>query len=464
MALEAGVDMELAMGAPWDHERNTFGANLLRAVENGAISEELIDRSVRRILRAKYQLGLFDEPGLTELDRARGVELPKEDTSVADPWAKAIREGKAVGFKRVIRPDWDKVSKDPAHEALALKIAQKSIVLLKNEDKLLPLDKSKLKKIAVIGPNANANERGNYSPWPRYYITPLEGIKKYVGRDVKVTYTKGCEINHSEKDNISEAVKLAESADLSIVVVGTSHKTMGENTDRSIVELTGAQEDLVKAVHATGKPVVVVLVNGGQLAIPWLKDHVPAIVEAWYAGQEAGTAIAQVLFGEVNPGGKLPATFPYSTGMARCYYNSTLPAGPLHYNEGEFKICYPFGYGLSYTTFEFGTPTLDKAIISPKESATLTIKITNTGDRAGDEVVQMYLKRKHALLVSPPKELKGFKRIHLKPGETKTVHFSIGFDQLRSWLHAGWGVEKGHYTFMVGPDSTQGHEINLQVK
>lgn len=464
MALEAGVDTELAMGAPWDHERCTYGGNLVNAVKTGAIPEALINRSVRRILRAKYQLGLFDVPELCAVDRAKGVELPEVDTSVADPWAKAIREGKTIGFKRIISPNWDKVRKDKAHEALSLKMSQKCIVLLKNENNLLPLDKNKISNIAVIGPNADANERGNYSGWPRYFVTVLDGIRAHVGKDVKVRYAKGCNILASKDDNIPEAVKLAEQSDLSIVVVGTSHKTMGENLDRSVIELTGAQEELVKAVHATGKPVVVVLINGGAVAIPWIKENIPAIVEGWYAGQDTGTAMAQVLFGEVNPGGKLPVTFPYSTGMVPCYYNSMPPGGPQKYNEGKFRVCFPFGYGLSYTTFQFGEPALDKTTITPKQSAQLTITVTNTGDRAGDEVVQMYVMRKAAARVRPLKELRGFKRIHLKAGETKKVRLPVGFEQLKSWLNDEWTVEKGPYTLLVGPDSTEGQEINLQVK
>jgi beta-glucosidase len=375
-----------------------------------------------------------------------------------------VQKGTPTGVKIVPRAGWESVVASKEHAALALEAAEKNIVLLKNKNGLLPLDRSRIKSIAVIGPNADAMVLGGYSNKPPYFVSVLDGIRKLAGEGIKVSFARGCGLVASPEDDIPAAVALAKDADVSIVVVGTARTTMGENLDRASLDLTGAQQQLVEAVQATGKPVVVVLINGGALTIPWIDEHVPAILEAWYAGQETGTAVANVLFGKANPGGKLPVTFPSTTGMVPCYYNAMPPGGPQNYQEGKFHVLYPFGYGLSYTTFEFSKPELDLNSIAPDGKATLRVKVTNTGKRAGDEVVQMYVKRRYASTVRPEKELKGFQRIALAPGETREVSIPVGFEQLKSWLNGQWTVEPGEFVLAVGPDSVNTQDVSLKVE
>ncbi len=464
LALKAGIDSELALSNPWDGNQRAYGAQLVKAVEVGRIPVALVDQAAANVLRAKLELGLLGDPIPEKFDVSRAIERMKENRTDFDPWAEAIRKGISLGLEPEKRANWKEVVMNPDHEKLALKIAEKSIVLLRNEGGLLPLDKSKLKKVAVLGPNAAAEIPGGYSNKPRYFVSVLEGIQNFLGDTVEVVHAKGCGLVHSKDDDIPAAVELAKGADVAIIAVGTSRETMGENLDRSIIELTGAQEELVRAVHATGTPVVVVLINGGALAIPWLAANVPAIVEGWYGGQETGNAVANVLFGRTNPGGKLPLTFPYSTGMVPCYYNALPPAGPQTYLEGKFRVVYPFGYGLSYTTFEFGKPTLAHDKIGADGKTELRVKVTNTGSRKGDEVVQMYVKRRFASTVRPPRELKGFERITLEPGESRDVVIPVGFEQLKSWLGGKWTVESGEFVLQVGPDSVTGQDVTLAVE
>lgn len=465
-ALAAGIDSELCFASPWAAPRRTFGAQLVAAVEAGRIPVADLDRAVANVLRAKFRLGLFDDPLALrpEVAREAAKSAAAENTKDFDPWAEAIRKGHFDGLTPAPRPDWRAVITDPAHEKAALEVAEKSIVLLKNEGSLLPLDPAKLKKIAVLGPNAAARVPGGYSGRPRYFVSVLDGIRTFAGSAITVTTAPGCGLTASDKDDIPAAVALAQEADVAVVVVGTSRSTMGENLDRAVIELTGRQEELVRAVHATGKPVVVVLIHGGALAIPWLGKNIPAIVSAWYAGQETGNAVARVLFGAVNPGGKLPLTFPSSTGMVPCYYNALPPSGPQNYLEGPFRVTFPFGRGLSYTTFKFGPPRLAVSTMSPDSSTQLTVSVTNTGTRAGDEVVQLYVKRRYASTVRPPRELKAFARVTLQPGETREVALPVGFEQLKSWLGGRWQVEPGDFVLQVGPDSVTGQDVKLTVR
>jgi beta-glucosidase len=471
MALSAGIDSELSFATAWTSPRRTFGARLVAAVEAGRIPVADLDRAVANVLRAKFRLGLFDDPLALRPEDARQAakSAATENTRNFDPWAEAIRKGHFDGLTPAPRPGWRAVVTDPAHEKAALEAAEKSIVLLKNQDALLPLDIARLGKIAVLGPNAADRVPGGYSGRPRYFVSVLEGIRRHVGSAAVVTHAPGCGLTASDKDDIPAAVALAREADLAIVVVGTSRATMGENLDRAVLELTGRQEELVRAVHATGKPVVVVLIHGGALAIPWLGKNIPAIVSAWYAGQETGNAVARVLFGAVNPGGKLPVTFPSSTGMAPCYYNALPPSGPQNYLEGPFRVTFPFGHGLSYTTFQFGGPRLAASEMSatPGPSAEenrVSVAVTNTGSRAGDAVVQLYVKRRFASTVRPPRELKGFARITLAPGETREVSLPVGFEQLKSWLGGRWQIEPGEFVLQVGPDSVTGRDVKLVVR
>ncbi len=469
-SLVAGVDAELMGAAAWDAPRRTYGEQMLQGVKAGRIPIAAVDAAVRNVLRAKFRLGLFGDAVSPEYDITKSGPLAQEKTEAAmtdkefDPWAAAVQKGTPTGVRIQPREGWEQVVGSKEHRDLALEAAEKNIVLLKNADNLLPLDPAKIKSIAVIGPNADTMVLGGYSNKPSYFVSVLDGIRKAAGDKFKVAFAHGCGLVAAPDDDIPSAVAAAKSADVAIVVIGTARTTMGENLDRASLDLTGAQQQLVEAIHGTGKPVVVVLINGGPLTIPWIQEHVPAIVEAWYAGQETGTAVANVLFGKTNPGGKLPVTFPFTTGMVPCYYNALPPGGPQKYQEGKFRVLYPFGYGLSYTTFDISKPELDRAAIAPDGTAALKVKVTNTGPRKGDEVVQMYVKRRYASTVRPEKELKAFQRITLEPGESREVAFPVGFDQLKSWLGGKWTVEPGEFVLAVGPDSVNTQEIALKVE
>jgi len=467
LSLEAGVDMELMGTAPWNSDHRCFGAQMVDGVKSGKISMAALDRAVSDVLRLKFKLGLFG-PEVPKSYDPLFIQHPGEDVKGIDPWAIAINEGKKTpAVPAIPRPDVQAVLTDKSHERLALKAAQESITLLKNQNNLLPLDKSKLKNIAVIGPNADVPELGGYSGRPRYVVTVLQGLRNYLGKDVAVKYAKGCEVKDNREDGIAEAVKIAKESDVSIVVVGTSCHTMGENLDRSDLGLSGAQEKLVEAVQATGKPVVVVLINGGALTIQWIAEHVPAILEGWYLGQEGGNAMAQVLFGDVNPGGKLPVTFPAELGMVPCYYNQEPQASPRMYFNGNgrvhYHVQYPFGYGLSYTTFKLSPPQLSRATMTVNDSASVSVTVSNTGQRAGDEVVQLYINHRYGSMVCPMKELKGFQRVTLKSGESRQLEFQIGFAQLKGWRNGRWTVEPGLYGLTVGTDSANGQPVELEV-
>lgn len=464
-ALAAGVDSELCFATPWSSPRRTFGAQLAAAVTAGRIPMADLDRAVSNVLRAKLRLGLFEDPLALPSADVKPASAPDAATGSTDfdPWAEAIRKGIFDGLTPAPRPDWRSIVRDPAHEKAALLAAEKSLVLLKNEGALLPLEVSRLRKIAVLGPNADARVPGGYSGRPRYFVSVLEGIRRFVGDSIAVTHAPGCGLTASEQDDIPAAVALAREADLAIVVVGTSRATMGENLDRAVLELTGRQEELVQAVHATGKPVVVVLIHGGALAIPWIAKNVPAIVSAWYAGQETGTAVARALFGAVNPGGKLPLTFPSATGMVPCYYNALPPAGPQRYLEGTYRVTYPFGHGLSYTTFKLGAPRLAFPRMPADNVNSLTVQVSNTGSRDGDAVVQLYVRRRFAATVRPPRELKGFVRLSLAAGETREVVLPVGFEQLKTWVGGRWQIEPGEFVLQVGQDSVTGQDVRLTV-
>ncbi len=467
-AIEAGVDMELVWGNPWNSEMRTYGAQMVDAAKAGQVSQAAIDRAVRSVLRLKYQLGLFGQPISKSYDPLLVATANDQDTKDIDPWAVAIREGKDIqNVPLVPQADVQAVLTDKAHEQLALEAAQKTITLLKNQGNLLPLDKTKLKSIAVIGPNADEAVLGGYNGTPRYRVSIRQGLQNFLGNQVAVKFAKGCDLKTDRQDGIAEAVAAAQDADVSVLVVGTSRDILGENLDRSDLNLPGAQQKLVEAVHATGKPVVVVLINGGALTIPWIAEHVPAILEGWYLGQEGGNAMAQVLFGDVNPGGKLPVTMPTEVGMVPCYYNQLPSAGPrVYFKNGEttFKVQYPFGYGLSYTTFSFSAPQLSRSSMAVTDSAVLSVTVTNTGSRTGDEVAQLYLNHRYGSKVRPVKELKAFQRITLKPGESRMLEFPVGFEQMKCWRNGKWTVEPGEYRLTCGPDSASGQTVVLNVR
>ncbi len=422
-ALYAGIDIELP-------DLHCY-AKLVDAVREGLISEAIVDEAVRRVLIVKERLGLFDNSPFVDPDAA---------PSIFDA---------------------------PEHRQLARLIAQKSIVLLKNEENLLPLRKD-LSSIAVIGPNADdpRNMLGDYAyvahldlkepPVP--IVTVLEGIKGKVSPSTKVLYAKGCEILGGTTEGIAEAVEIAKQAEVIILAVGDrsglfGRGTVGEGCDRVDLRLPGHQEELVRALVQTGKPIVLVLVNGRPVTLGDLIDKIPAIVEAWFPGEEGGNAIADVLFGDVNPGGKLPVTFPKAVGQVPLHY-SRVPLSHRDYVEMKNTPQFPFGHGLSYTKFEYSDLTITPEKISPAGTVSISVTVKNVGDREGDEVVQLYVRDVVASRVRPVKELKGFKRVALKPGEAKRVTFHLSADQLSLYDRAmRFVVEPGEIEVMVGSSS-----------
>jgi beta-glucosidase len=442
-AIAAGVDYDLSDGSVY--------RTLIAQVKQGSVPESDVDRAAARMLAAKFRLGLFDNP--------------------------------------YVDPDYaEKTTNSPEHRQIALKAAQEAMVLLKNDKKLLPLDLSKLKTIAVIGPNASDLHLGGYSRNPSHSVPILQGIRDRVGTKAKVTYAQGCQFTAGKQDwhgwfednsklvdpatqadKIKEAVDAAKSADVAIVVVGENEATNREAWseqhlgDRDSLDLLGAQNDLVKAVVETGTPTVVLLINGRPLSINYIAEHVPAIVEGWYLGQEGGTAAANVLFGDVNPGGKLPITFPHSVGDLPDFYNHK-PSANRTYAFSTRKPLFPFGYGLSYTTFRFENLRVEPAQIEVGGTAKVSVDVTNTGSRDGDEVPQLYIHQKLASVTRPVMQLEGFQRTTLKAGEKKTVEFTITPETL-SMLDRDMHrvVEPGIFEIMVGPSSDQTSTVPLAV-
>lgn len=437
-SVEAGLNVRCTFRSP-----ESFVEPLRELVKEGGISEETINSRVRDILRVKFLIGLFDSPYQMQLAEA------------------------------------DKVVENPEHEAVALQASRESIVLLKNDNKTLPLDIDKVKTISVCGPNAD--EEGyaltHYGPLAVDVTTVLEGIKEKVAGKAEVLYTKGCDLvdanwpeseiidyplTADEKKEIDIAVENALKSDVAVVVLGGGQRTCGENKSRTSLELPGRQLQLLQAVQATGKPVILVLINGRPLSVNWADKFVPAILEAWYPGSKGGIAIADVLFGDYNPGGKLTVTFPKTVGQIPFNF----PAKPASQVDGGKNpgpdgnmsrvngALYPFGYGLSYTTFEYSDIQISPKVITPNETATVTLKVTNTGDMAGDEVVQLYTRDVLSSITTYEKNLAGFERVHLQPGETKEVKFTIDRKHLEL-LDADmkWVVEPGEFVVMAGSSS-----------
>ncbi|MEA1912333.1 MAG: glycoside hydrolase family 3 N-terminal domain-containing protein [candidate division WOR-3 bacterium] len=426
-SVEAGLNVRTTFNPP-----EVFINPLRELVKEGKLSMKTIDERVRSVLRVKFLLGLFDHPY---------VEEPLLS---------------------------DKIVHSKKHQELALKASQESIVLLKNEGGLLPLDKD-IKSILVTGPNANESRDvlGTYGPINVKMITVLEGIKNKVSSKTEVKYVKGCNLvdkewpeseilpnppSETEKPRIEEAKSIAKTVDMVIVVLGGSNRTCGESRSRTSLDLPGFQPDLVKAIYETGTPTVVVLLNGRALTINWINKYIPAIIEAWYPGEKGGQAIADVLFGDYNPGGKLSVTFPKTVGQIPMNF----PHNPGTRGKGRCRVSgvlYPFGYGLSYTDFEYSNLK-----ITPEESAdgnvSVSVDVKNVGDMKGDEVVQLYINDVVSSVITPVEELKGFRRITLKPGEKKRVSFSLVADQL-SLLNRNMErvVEPGVFKVMIGSSS-----------
>lgn len=429
LAVEAGVNIELP-----DPDCYPYIVDLVR---KGTVKEKLIDELVAPMLAWKFRLGLFEDPYV--------------DTGVAE---------QIVGCE--------------AHRELALQAARETITLLKNDGGLAPLDPHKIRTIAVIGPNADRQMLGGYSGVPKHYTTLLQGIRDRVGTSINVLCHEGCKITiggswqqdevtasdpTEDRNSIAEAVKVAQQADIVVLAIGDNEQTSRETWalnhlgDRASLDLVGRQDELIDAVAATGKPIAAILFNGRPISIRNLAAKAAAIFECWYLGQETGRALAEVLFGDFNPGGKLPITIPRSVGHIPAYYNHK-PAARRGYLFDDATPLYAFGFGLSYTQFAFGKPRLKKSGIGKTESTTVRVDVTNTGSRAGDEVVQMYIRDKVSSVTRPVKELKGFQRVTLAPGETKTVSLEIAPEHLAFYdIDMNYVVEPGEFEILVGNSS-----------
>ena len=428
-ALNAGVDMEMVSRIYGKH-----GSDLIK---EGKLTQRNVDEAVRRILRIKFRLGLFESP------------YADEDLE-----------------RRVIF--------NSAYVAAARELAARSMVLLKNDKQLLPLNKN-LKSIALIGPLADSQKDmiGSWTGDGREAdaVTLLQGIKTKLPQ-TKINYSKGCDVPCAEAAGFEDAVNAAKKSDAVIIAVGESADMSGEAASRSSLDLPGRQLDLVKAVQATGKPVVIVLMNGRPLTINWIAENTPAILEAWFAGSQAGHAIADVLFGDVNPSGKLPVTFPRAVGQIPIYYNYMNTGRPpdtankytSKYLDVPWTPLFPFGFGLSYTQFKITSLNLSAERIRANGQLTVTVDIENVGQRAGDEVVQLYLRDVVASVTRPVKELKGFQRVTLQPGQRTQVRFQLGAKELGFHnRQMKFVVEPGEFKVMVGPNSAEVIEKGFQV-
>lgn len=432
LGINATVDMDM--------EANAYYRHLEKLVNAGKVDIKLVDDAVRRVLLGKFRLGLFDDP------------YKYCDTEL---------EAKTQLNKDIV--------------AATKEVALETFVLLKNEKNTLPLSKS-IKSIAVIGPLADSkiDPLGGWEALgdQKNVVSVLEGIKSKLGSKVKVNYSEGCKITGDDKSLFGKAVKTAKQSDAVVVVVGESKTMSGEAHNRSNINLPGVQEELIKEIHKTGKPVVVVLMNGRPITIPWLQNNVAAILEAWFGGIQTGNAVADVLFGDYNPNGKLVTTFPRSVGQIPIYYNHKNTGRPYNPNDKftssyldlEATPLYPFGYGLSYTTFEYSEPVLSKTEIKKDESLKITVKIKNTGSRKGAEVAQLYIRDLVGSVTRPVKELKDFAKIWIEPGETKTVEFTLTPEKLKFYdINMNYVVEPGDFKVFVGTNSVDVKEASFKV-
>ncbi len=422
LAMRAGVDMDM--------QGHVYSEELLNLVNEGVIPKSMVDDAVRNILRLKFELGLFEDP-YRYCNEQREQEILLSDE----------------------------------HRAEARDIARKSVVLLKNENKLLPLNRN-TQSLAVIGPLAD--DRDNIlGGWrgrgePEDAVSVLQGLKAAAGDRTRIFYAKGCGIDDNDRSGIKAAVAQAKKADVVVLVVGESAGMSGEANSRAYLDLPGVQQDLIREVYNTGKPIVMVLMNGRPLAIPWEAEHIPAILETWFLGTEAGNAIADILFGDYNPSGKLAASFPWTAGQVPVYYNHKNTGRPgvanspfnSKYLDVPITPLYPFGYGLSYTHFDYSRLRLANDTLKAGKELLVSITIRNTGDYTGEEVVQLYLRDKVASVTRPVQELKAFKKITLAPGEEQEVTFIITHDMLEFYdIHMNRVVEPGEFSVRVGTSS-----------
>jgi len=443
-ALMAGVDMEMAVGDP-------AYAHLPEAIKAGLADEEALDACVRRVLTAKIRLGLLDQP--------------------------YVDEDEAI-----------QVLSDPAHRAAAREAAQRSAVLLRNEGGLLPLASPRsiaVSSIAVVGPLADSR-RDTLGPWVFDFdldetVTVLDGIRDRAGPDVEVGYAPGIRPalrvfpsmfdmfagnapaepeGFDDAAELARAVDLARASDVAVVVLGEWQNMIGEAASRSSLELPGRQLELLQAVAATGTPVVLLVMNGRPLDLRWAAANVPAILDIWYPGTQGGAAVADLLFGDVGPGGKLPFTWPRTVGQVPLVYGHTVSHEPANqgrrYWDEESTPLYPFGYGLSYSRFDYADLTLDRDRLRAGQALTVSVTVTNAGERAADEVAQLYIHQRHGTASRPVRELKGFQRVSLAPGESRTLEFRLGPDELRYWNAAvrDWVIDATTIDVFAGGDST----------
>lgn len=413
LAIRSGVDMQF-----YDFDHDVFQRSLVNCAHDGSLPAADLDRAVRSVLRVKFTLGLFDHP-------------------YVDPTLV------------------ERAERTPAHLALSLRSARESMTLLKNDGNLLPLAKT-IQRIAVIGPNGAIARYGDYERETNgKRISILDGIKAEVP-NASITFDEG-------KD-IASAVALAKQADVALLAMGEWQGVEGEGFDRSNLDLPGNQEALLEAVVATGKPAVLILENGRPLTIGWAKQHAPAILEAWYPGEFGGQAIAETLFGDLNPSGHLTITFPKSTGQLPVYYSSD-PSRTHKYVDDDGKPLFPFGWGLSYTTFRYDQLVVDASGQSAGGKVHVTVNVTNTGSRDGEDVAQLYLRRNFSSVETPERELKGFSRVRLKAGETKTVAFELSSRDLQIWnAEHRWVVEPGQYTLFAGDSSEADLKTTFEIR
>jgi beta-glucosidase len=438
--MNAGIDVE----AP---KPDVYG-QLLKLVKAGKIKTAAIDSAVSRILTAKFKAGLFEKPLADTTQLKARVHTPQ-------------------------------------HVALSQQIAEESIILLKNDKQLLPLNINNLKSLAVIGPNANQVQYGDYSSTRdnRSGTTILDGIKQLTGDKLQINYAKGCDLSSLDKSGFDEAINAAANSDAVVVVLGTTSVvfsgigwnghapenepkdpfTCGEGYDVSDISPQGVQRELLQALYKTGKPIILVLVHGRPWSISWEKDNIPAILEAWYPGERGGNAVANILFGKVNPSGRLNVSVPQSTGHIPVFYNHVNSGRGFYHNPGtadkpgqdyvfaSAQALFPFGYGLSYTTFKYADMKVSKPIFGKGEKLTVSVAVSNTGTIEGKEVVQLYLGNKVNSVTTPVMALKGFDKVNLKPGETKMVKFTIDADDIGIWnTQMKWVTEPGTFDVMIG--------------
>ena len=432
-------------------------AHLPEALQSGAVTEDLIDARVRKILEAKLRLGLFDAPYVDE-DRAREVLA------------------------------------DPEHREMARVAVERSAVLLRNEGSLLPLAVDQLSSIAVIGPLA-ASQRDTLGPWVFDFdldetVTVLDGIRRKVGYKLRVDYAPGIGVvqrvfpsmfdmfggnrpadpeGFDEDAEFARAVEVAAAVDVAVVVVGEWQNMIGEAASRSSIELPGRQLELLQAVVATGTPTVLLVMNGRPLDLRWAAENVPAILDIWYPGTQGGAAVANLLFGDVAPGGKLPFSWPRTVGQVPMIYSHTTSHEPdnqgRRYWDEQSTPLFPFGHGLSYGRFEYSDLTVDHSSIQAGETVTVSVTVTNVGQRAGDEVAQLYIHQRYGSASRPVRELKGFQRLTLAAGESQRLRFRLGNDELRYWNAAtrDWVIDTTTIDVFIGGDSTAAQTVNFTI-